>query len=353
MTLPACPEIIARIEGRVGRLTLNRPKALHALTEPMTAAIVAALLAWRDDTAIDLILIDHEGARGFCAGGDIRAMAASGASDDVAGRAFFLVEYRMNALMQSYPKPIVAILDGVTMGGGVGLSIYARYRIATERTLLAMPETGIGLFPDIGAGWFLPRLPGRAGLWMALTGARLRAADAVHLGLCTHFAPSDRAEALKAALIADPDRAPDILAAHAADPGPAPIRALQPDIDRLFAAPSVEAILEALAADPSDWARAQADILAGKSPTSLKVAFHQYATAQARPTFAEEMRLEYRLALRLIASPDFQEGVRAVVIDKDNAPRWRPAALADVTAADVDALFAPFADEADEWTAVD
>ncbi len=353
MTEAVSPDVIVRVEGRVGRLTLNRPKALNALTEAMTAAIISALLAWRDDDDVALVLIDHAGERGFCAGGDIRAMAFSGAGDGAAGRAFFLAEYRLNDLLQRYPKPVVAILDGVTMGGGVGLAIYARWRVATERTLFAMPETGIGLFPDIGAGWFLPRLPGKTGLWMALTGARLRAADCLHLGLCTHVTPSDRLEALKAALVADPARAPEILNAHAADPGPAPSLAHEADIDRLFAAPSVQAIAEALAADGSDWASAQAAILAGKSPTSLHVAFRQYAAAPQRPTFAEEMRLEYRLAIRLIASPDFQEGVRAVVIDKDNAPRWRPASVVEVSEAAIDALFAPFADPAEEWTPVE
>jgi enoyl-CoA hydratase len=256
MSLPSLPEIVARVEGRVGRLTLNRPKALNALTEPMSQALTAALLAWRADDDVDLVLIDHAGERGFCAGGDIRAVAASGAADGAAGRAFFHVEYRLNDLLRRYPKPVAAIMDGVTMGGGVGLSIYARHRVATERTLLAMPETGIGLFPDIGAGWFLLRLPGQTGLWMALTGARLRAADAVHLGLCTHYVESHRLDALKAALIVDPAAAEQTLAAHAADPGPAPVATHQGDIDRWFGAPSVEAIVAGLAADGSDWARA-------------------------------------------------------------------------------------------------
>ena len=185
MNISSIPEIIARIEGRVGRLTLNRPKALHALTTPMCLALSAALLAWKDDPAVDLVLIDHAGERGFCAGGDIRMMAEAGKNDPDAGAAFFLAEYQMNELLQRYPKPVCAVMDGVTMGGGVGLSVYARYRVATERTLLAMPETGIGLFPDVGMGWVLSRLPGEMGTWMALTGARLKAADGLHLNLCT------------------------------------------------------------------------------------------------------------------------------------------------------------------------
>ncbi|MDB5460297.1 MAG: enoyl-CoA hydratase [Caulobacteraceae bacterium] len=345
------PEIVARVEGRVGRITLNRPKALHALTEAMCGAIIAALLAWRADDAIDLVLIDHAGERGFCAGGDIRAMAGSGAGDGEAGRAFFLAEYRMNDLLQRYPKPVAAVMDGVTMGGGVGLSVYALYRVATERTLLAMPETGIGLFPDIGAGWFLSRLPGEFGTWMALTGARLRAADCLHLNLCTHYVPSDRIEALKDTLLKGPSEARRILARFNVDPGPAPLAGKQSALDGLFAHDSVEAILASLQAG-SSWAHAQAAILETRSPTSMKVALRELRGGRERLSFADEMALEFRLACRMIAAHDFQEGVRAVVIDKDNAPRWRPARLEDVSEQSLDALFAPFTDQA-EWTPID
>jgi enoyl-CoA hydratase len=341
-------EVIARIEGRAGRLTLNRPRALHALNTAMCRAITAALLDWLGDPGVELVLIDHAGERGFCAGGDIRAMAAAGANDPQAGAEFFAAEYRMNALLQRYPKPVAAVMDGVTMGGGVGLSIYSRYRIATERTVLAMPETGIGLFPDIGAGWFLPRLAGQTGAWMALTGARLAAVDALHLGLCTHLVDSGRIEALKAAMLREPTEA--ALASFALAPGPAPMATHQAEIDALFAGDTVEAIVAALQGG-SDWARDQARILAAKSPTSMKVALRQLRTIGQRPAFADEMALEYRLACRLIRSPDFQEGVRAVVIDKDNAPRWTPARLEDVTQAALDALFAPFTDQA-EWAPI-
>jgi enoyl-CoA hydratase len=344
-------EVIARRHGRVGRLTLNRPRALNALTEPMCAALVAALLAWRVDPEVSLVLIDHAGERGFCAGGDIRALAAAGAGDRAAGHAFFLAEYRLNDLLQRYPKPVLAVMDGVTMGGGVGLSIYARYRLATERTVLAMPETAIGLFPDIGAGWRLPQIPGEAGVWMALTGARLKAADALHLGLCTHYAESARLDALKAAVIADPLVPEAILDAFAADPGPAPIADHRAEIDRLFSGETVEGIVAALRGG-SAWAQAQADELAAKSPTSMKVGLRLLRTAAARAAFDQEMALEYRLACRLISAQDFQEGVRAVVIDKDHAPRWSPARLEAVSAAALDALFAPFAHQA-EWTPLD
>jgi enoyl-CoA hydratase len=344
------PEVIARVQGRVGRLTLNRPKALHALTEPMCRAITAALLAWREDDAVDLVLIDHEGERGFCAGGDIRAMAEAGANDPDAGAAFFLAEYRMNALLQSYPKPVAAVMDGVTMGGGVGLSAYCAYRIVTERTVWAMPETGIGLFPDVGTGWLLPRLPGEYGTWLALTGARLKAADLLYLKLCTHHVPSARIEAMKAALLANPLEAKRILARFHDDPGPASLSGKQSALDSVFRHDTMEAIVAALQAG-SSWAQEQAAILATKSPTSMKVALRELRQARALPSFADEIAIEYRLACRMICMHDFREGVRAVVIDKDNTPRWSPARLEDVTDASLDALFARFTDRP-KWTPI-
>jgi enoyl-CoA hydratase len=348
MSVIAVPEIIARVEGRVGRLTLNRPKALHALTTPMCLAISSALLDWLQDPAVEMVLIDHSGERGFCAGGDIRAMAEAGRSDPDTGAAFFHAEYRMNALLQRYPKPVCAVMDGVTMGGGVGLSVYARYRIATERTLFAMPETGIGLFPDVGMGWVLSRLPGEFGTWMALTGARLKAADLLHLGLCTHYVESAKVDALKALLVQAPEGAAKTLARFSADPGPAPLAGKQKALDPYFAHGAVEEIVEALKAG-SSWAQEQAKILATRAPLSMKVSLRELREARSKPSFADEIAVEYRLACRIISTPDFQEGVRAVVVDKDNAPKWSPARLEDVTDTMLDALFAPFDDRA-EWT---
>ncbi len=351
MLLPPVPEIIARIEGRVGRLTLNRERALHSLTTPMCLAISSALLAWREDPAVELILIDHTGERGFCAGGDIRMMAEAGRNDPDAGAAFFLAEYRMNALLQAYSKPVAAVMDGVTMGGGVGLSVYARYRVATERTVFAMPETGIGMFPDVGTGWVLSRLPGEFGTWMALTGARLKAADCLYLDLCTHYVESAKVEALKERLVAAPEGAAKTLARFSMDPGPAPLAGKQKALDAYFEHGSVEAIVAALKAG-SSWAREQADVLATRSPTSMKAALRELRQAREKPSFADEIALEYRLACRIISTPDFQEGVRAVVIDKDNAPRWSPARLEDVSEETLDALFAPF-DDREEWSPVE
>lgn len=339
-------EVITRIDGSVGRITLNRPKALHALNKGMCEAMTDALLAWRDDDAVRSVLIDHAGERGFCAGGDIRMIAESGATDAVEAKAFFLAEYRLNHLMFEYPKPITAIVDGIVMGGGVGISEPAGLRVATERTTYAMPETGIGLFPDVGGGWFLPRLPGETGTWLALTGARLKAADTVALGIHTHFVASEAVEALKADLLS---KGPEAVAEHASEAVAAPLAPHREAIDRLFAHDAVEAIFEALEADGSDWALAQLAILRTKSPQSLKVTLRQLRAGRAMTDFAEVMAMEYRLGGRVVRTHDFQEGVRAVIVDKDNAPKWSPETLEDVSDADLDALFAPLpADE--EWT---
>jgi enoyl-CoA hydratase len=338
------PEILARVENGVGRITLNRPKAIHALNRTMCEAMTAALLDWRADDSVESVLIDHAGERGFCAGGDIRMIAESGAGDASEAKAFFLAEYRLNTLMFDYPKPITAIVDGIVMGGGVGISEPAEVRIATERTTYAMPETGIGLFPDVGGGWFLPRLPGQTGVWIALTGARLKAADTVFLGIHTHYLPTDALEAFKAILATDPAHPADIADGLEDDAGEAPIEAHLDAIDRLFVFDTVEEIFAALEADGSDWARQQLDILKTKSPQSLKVSLRQIRTGATLDSFADNMAMEYALGGRVVRTHDFQEGVRAVIVDKDNAPKWSPAALDGVTDADLDALFAPLPD---------
>ena len=341
-------EILVARDGGLGRLTLNRPQALHALTTVMCSTCITVLSDWRRDPAVQAVLIDHSGERGFCAGGDIRMLADSGASDGRLARAFFFTEYRLNHLLFSYPKPVIAVMDGITMGGGVGLSAPARYRLATERTTFAMPETGIGLFPDVGGGWFLPRLPGRIGLWLALTGARIKAADCLHAGLATHHVPSKRLPELKAALAENPSDIQALLAQFHVDPGPAPLLAHRAELDAAFGQGSVEAILAALEAG-SDWARAQALALRTKSPQTLKVAFRQLALGLAAPDFAANMAMEYRIGARVVQRHDFLEGVRAVIVDKDNAPKWDPATLEGVGEDLLDAIFAPLpADQ--EWS---
>jgi enoyl-CoA hydratase len=342
-------DILARIEGSVGRITLNRPKALHALNTAMCRAIIEALQAWEADPAVALILIDHSGERGFCAGGDIRMLAESGAKDGVEARAFFFTEYRMNALLMRYPKPVLAVMDGIVMGGGVGIAMPCRYRIATERTTFAMPETGIGLFPDVGGGWHLPRLPGEAGMWLALTGARIKAADCLLLGVATDYVESGKVEALKAAVFADPAAIETLLTEQGADAGEPPIAKHQDGIDAAFAAPSVEAILQALRENGSPWAVAQHDTLLTKSPQTMKVAFRQLCTGKALKSFEDNMAMEYRIGARVVARHDFIEGVRAVIVDKDNAPRWNPPLLEGVTDAMLDEIFAPLPPD-QEWT---
>ena len=344
-------EVLARVEGKVGRLSLNRPQALGALTTNMVALMTQALLAWRGDPAIEAILIDHHGERGFCAGGDIRFLADSAAAGGEGAGNFFFTEYRLNHLLFAYPKPAIAIMDGITMGGGVGISAPARYRIATERTTFAMPETGIGLFPDVGGGWFLPRLHGATGVWLALTGARLKAADCELLGIATDVVPSGRLAELKTAICADPAAIETILTELESDPGPSTVSVHRDEIDRLFAGATVEAIFAALDADGSDWALAQLGILKTKSPLSMKTALRQLRSGGAMSDFADNMAMEMRIAARIVMSHDFAEGVRAVIVEKDNKPVWAPASLDGVTDAMLDAVFAPLpADQ--EWSSL-
>jgi len=354
-TPPPAP-VRARIEGQIGRLTLDRPKALHALNTPMCLLMSEALRLWAADASVHAVLVDHAGERGFCAGGDIRMLAESGRGDGLEARAFFAAEYRLNTQIHRFPKPYVAVMDGVTMGGGVGISVHGQLRIATERTVFAMPETAIGLFPDVGGGWFLPRLPGEIGTWLGLTGARLKAADCLYAGVATHFIPVERLQAFKDALAAEEhavgqlEAAQALAARFAADPGEAPLAADRAAIDRLFAGDSVEAILAALEADASDFARQTRDSLASKSPQALKLTLAHLRRGREAASFEAVMTSEYRVATRVVQTQDFQEGVRAVIVDKDNAPRWSPPLLAGVSDPYIAAFFAPLPPD-QEWRA--
>lgn len=343
------PEVLTRIDGRVGRITLNRPSALHALTTNMCRLMTDALLAWQDDPVVELVMFDHSGERGFCAGGDIRMLAESGAGDGRLAREFFFVEYRLNELLFRYSKPTLAVMDGITMGGGVGLAQPCRYRVATERTTFAMPETGIGLFPDVGGGWYLSRMPDHLGLWLALTGARIKAADCELLGIATDYVESGRLGDLKAAILADPAAIETLLTEFEADAGRPPLAAHQDEIARLFGQDTVEAILKALESADTDWARAQRAILASKSPQTLRVAFRQLQLGARAATFADNMAMEYRIGARVVQRHDFLEGVRAVIVDKDNAPKWSPPTVEAVDDAMLDAIFAPLP-SAEEWS---
>ncbi len=342
-------DILTAIDGKAGRLRLNRPDALHALTTPMCEAIIATLQGWVAEPAVEAILIDHAEGRGFCAGGDIRMLAESGAKDGVKAREFFHTEYRMNHLLFTYAKPTVAFMDGITMGGGVGLSQPCKYRVATEHTRFAMPETGIGLFPDVGGGWYLSRLPGRTGQFLALTGARIDGAECLSLGLATHYLPSEVLDTVKQRIAQDPQHIAQILGDAAIEAPTARIESNREQIDRLFGSDRYEEILAALDADGSDWAVKERATLGAKSPQTCKVALHLLAQGKHHKDFADEMRVEYRVGAHVVQRHDFLEGVRAVIIDKDNAPQWNPATPEEVGDHLIDQIFAPLGPD-DEWT---
>jgi enoyl-CoA hydratase len=328
-------------------VTLNRPRALNALTLPMCRALDQGLRAWQADPSIGAVLIKGEGDRAFCAGGDIRWLHGVLTTEGVAAACrFYALEYPMNARLHHFSKPWIALLDGIVMGGGVGVSVHGSHRIVTERTLFAMPETGIGLFPDVGATFMLPRLPGALGHYLGLTGARLGAADCLHAGIGTAYVAANRLDELEAALAGtslrdDPFAVVDtVLGAFRSDPGPAPIADLRERVDACFRQESLSAVLAALHEEASGWGAAQAEELAGKSPTSLAVTFRQLCEG-ATLDFDSAMRLEYRLVQRFMAGHDFREGVRASLIDRDRRPRWCPDRLDDVSDAMVDGYFAP------------
>jgi enoyl-CoA hydratase/carnithine racemase len=327
--------VIATRDRRVGRLTLNRPKALNALDPPMIAAIAAALAEWRDDPAVHAVVIDSASDRAFCAGGDIRAVRAHVIAGETGiVERFFAEEYALNAAIAEYPKPYVALIDGICMGGGIGVSVHGRVRVATEAALFAMPETAIGMFPDIGATFFLPRLPGELGVFLGLTGARVAGADAVHAGLATHFVPRELLPALRSAL---PHEGVEAIAEYARTLPPFSLAPHREAIDRCFSAPTVAEIISRLAAEGTEWAAATLATLAGHSPTALAVslaAIRRGAALDLRAALDAELRLT-RVVTR---HPDFAEGVRAMVVDKDRRPRWTPARVDQVDPAAIAAM---------------
>jgi len=343
-------EVLVRVAGATGVLSLNRPQAIHALTLPMVEAMTAALLAWQADPAIAAVVIDHATGRGFCSGGDIGLLRRSALEDGgSAGRRFFFEEYRLNHLIKTYSKPVTAFMNGITMGGGVGISGPATFRVATENTRLAMPETGIGLFPDVGGGWYLSRIKGRIGRYLALSGARLDGAECLWAGLATHYLPAASLTEAKARLAAEPGSIETVLRELSATPPPPRIAVHAATIARHFATDDYASVLASLAADPGEFAQATRATLATRSPQACKVSLRQLAESERLRDFAANMAMEYRIASRVLTLPDFAEGVRAVIIDKDNAPRWNPASVDGVSPAMLDAIFAPLpADE--EWS---
>lgn len=341
-------EVLICREGHAGFLSLNRPAAIHALTLPMVHAMTKALLDWREDPEVHAVIIDHAEGRGFCAGGDIAFLRNSALNDGgVSGRRFFHDEYQLNHLIFTYPKPVVAFMDGITMGGGVGISQPARFHVATENSRYAMPETGIGLFPDVGGGWYLSRLPHRIGQFLALTGARLDGAECLWAGLATHYLPHDVLADAKERIAHghDPGQA---LSALAACPPHARIEDNALLIAKHFASDRYEDILASLDGDDSDWAAKELATLSDKSPQTCKVALRQLHDSLRCEDFAANMVMEYRIASRVLTRPDFAEGVRAVIVDKTNDAKWDPATPEGVTDELIDSIFAPLpADE--EW----
>jgi len=338
-------DVLFEKRGAMGLITLNRPKALNALTHGMCVDMKAQLDAWANDDAIKHVVIRGAGERAFCAGGDIRALYESGKAKTPYALDFYRDEYRLDAAVKHFPKPYIALLHGIVMGGGVGVSVNGAQRVADESVVFAMPETGIGLFPDVGGSYFLPRCPGETGMYLALTGARLNTMDALYAGIVTHFVPAARKEELLNKL-ADGVPFGWAVGQLVENATIAPLAAHRAIIDKCFSGTSVEEILARLDAEASEWSNETAKTIRTKSPTSLKIAYRQVREGK-KLSFDDCMKMEFRMVNRIIAGHDFYEGVRAAIIDKDGAPKWQPAELAGVTDKDVDAYFAPLKDELD------
>jgi enoyl-CoA hydratase len=344
--------IRARRGAVCGRITLERPTKINALTPEMIAGIGAALTEWETDPAVRFVVLDGEGPRGFCAGGDVVFVYESMRADigaAVPGGAalrFWADEYRLDARIASYRKPIVALMRGIVMGGGVGLAGHASLRIVTDSTRLAMPEVGIGLIPDVGGTWLLSRTPGETGTYLALTGRSVGAADALMLGLADVYVPEAQLPALTEELTASSDGAATIVGRFAATPASAPLLAERATIDAVFGLDDVEEIVDALLAEGYGFASDTASAMLAKSPTSLKLTLRALREARELTHLEDALALEYRIMSRLAGGHDFFAGIRATVIDKDRLPNWSPATLAAVADADLDRYFTPLgADE--------
>lgn len=342
-------EITIRRAGSVGRITLNRPKALNALNQAMVHAMTKALLEWRDEPEIKAVVVDGAGEKGFCAGGDIRMLTESGQDDREAAWKFWRDEYWLNTLIKEYPKPYVALIDGITMGGGVGVSVHGSHRIAGDRTVFAMPETGIGFHPDVGGAYFLPRLRGETGAWMGLTGARLKTADCLALGVATHYVPTERMDDLIAALESaalddDGETLEEIIEQYAGDAGESDLALTAPLIDAAFAGDDLGAIKKRLKKAGDPWSAKQLSILKSKSPSACQVtlaALRKGADLDFREVMVQDLRVSMRF---LKDGSDFYEGVRAVILDKDNAPNWG----SPISDEKVESYFAPLPEDREQ-----
>lgn len=337
------PHILFEKRGALGLVTLNRPKALNALTHGMCLGMLKTLDQWAGDPGLRAVAIRGAGPRAFCAGGDIRSMAESSRDKTQAAANFLRDEYRLNALIGAYPKPYIALTHGVVMGGGAGVSVHGRYRLGDDDLAFAMPETGIGFVPDIGSSFFLSRCPGETGMYLALTGLRIGLGDALALGLITHsVAASDHAALI--ARLAEGETATAAIAAFARPAPAASLAQVRPRIATIFGASSVEVVLERLDRDGDDFAAETARVIRSRCPMSLKLAFALLREGK-NLSLRDCLKMEYRVGARRVMSLDFQEGVRAVLLDKDGAPRWRPDALAGAKDADIAGYFAPLGND--------
>lgn len=338
-------EVLFEKRGNIGLITLNRPKALNSLTHGMCVAIHKALNDWAMDDAVQAVVAIGAGDKAFCAGGDVVKVTKSYKAGNTEWRDFFHDEYLMNIAINEFPKPYISLVDGIAMGGGVGVSIPGDFWVASEKTLFAMPETGLGLFPDVGGGWFLPRLPGETGMFLALTGARLKAPDLYAQGIASHHIPSEKMDdviaALAAADISGNDDAAAVLDQFHTDPGEPTLAPHYEKIDGAFAGVRVDEIMHQLELDEGEWAQKQFKILCSKSPTSLKLSFDQLRRGKVLDSFRDNMRMEFRMVCRVMEGNDFYEGVRAILIDKDNAPVWSPNSLERVTREAIEHHFEP------------
>ena len=344
------PEIICSVVGTIGRIHLNKPEALNSLSLGMCQTMLDLLNAWRDDDAIDAVIVTSEGDRAFCAGGDVRQVSSVGREDPVGARRFFQVEYNLNNFIAEFPKPYICLIKGIVMGGGLGISVNGRYRVMGENIMAAMPETGIGLLPDVGATRFLNNCPGRIGLYLGLTGARLDTADALYARFGTHHVASEKHAVLLDALIAA-DYAGDRFAAvdaildeFSTSAGASKLQAQQADIDRLFAPSDMETIIITLSSDGSELAAGSLKALDHMSPTSLKMTARQI-TENSDISIRDSLTLEYRLVSQVLMRHEFYEGIRAALIDKDRNPQWKPPTLAGVTREYIDEHFATLGDQ--------
>lgn len=332
-------DVLVRVSGGIGRITLNRPKAINALNYDMVKAMAAALDEWAGDDSVRAVVVDGAGERGLCAGGDIVSIYHDARDGGTGSQDFWRDEYILNAAIGRYPKPYVAIMDGIVMGGGVGIAAHGNVRVVTERSTIAMPEVGIGFVPDVGGTWLLSRAPGELGTHLALTTGRMKAGDAIALGFADHFVPSEALDKFVAAL--ESGTVDEALAEFARPAPESPLLAQRSWIDAAYSAPTVEEIVARLQAAEEPEARAAAEQILGKSPVALKATLRSVRHARELGSLEEVLNEEYRVSLASLRSHDLVEGIRAQVVDKDRNPAWSPATLADVTDADVDAYFQP------------